>query len=64
MEGQLCVDLDLEWNSSFDNLLVRFSLCKIFMTPPKQLFDNTLIRLRQRLNALPIFPLRILDLPR
>ena len=58
MEGELCVDLDLEWSSSFDDLLVRFSFERIFMTL-KQLLDNTLILLRQHLTALPIFLLRI-----
>ena len=36
MEGELlCVDINLEWNSAFDNLLVQFSFRKKFMTSLK-----------------------------
>ena len=32
MEGELCVDLDLEWNTTFDTYLYNFPLERNFMT--------------------------------
>jgi hypothetical protein len=33
--GELCVGLDLEWNSTFDNPLVQFSFRKKLYDSPK-----------------------------
>ena len=46
MEGELCIDINLEWDSTFDTLLVQFSFRKkLYGFSKKQLLDNALIRL-------------------
>ena len=59
MEGET-INIDLEWNDTFDNLVQSFFRKKFYDLLKKQLLDNALIRFWQQLMALPIFPLHIL----
>jgi hypothetical protein len=68
MEGELCVDVDPEWHlrPQFDRPLVRFSFRKKLYDRKHSGIDVCILiplktGLPQRLTALPIFPLLILN---